>query len=73
VAKELCERIEKSRPEFNGQPIRVTASAGVTTYRKGESCECLIARADALLYQAKAEGRNRVCSEDDASEPVTPE
>jgi diguanylate cyclase (GGDEF)-like protein len=73
VAKELCERIEKSRPEFNGQPIPVTASAGVTTYRKGESCESLIARADALLYQAKAEGRNRVCSEVGASEPAAPE
>ncbi len=35
-------------------------SCGVATYRLGESHYDLIARADAALYQAKADGRNRV-------------
>ena len=63
VACSLRELIEHQRFEFNGSPIAITISAGVAHYRSGETRESLIARADALLYQAKDEGRNRVCSE----------
>lgn len=38
----------------------ITMSFGVTEYVFGESAEEFIARADALLYKAKEEGRNRV-------------
>ncbi|KAB2962460.1 MAG: diguanylate cyclase [Thermoanaerobaculia bacterium] len=37
-----------------------TLSAGVAGARRGERAEQLLARADAALYRAKAEGRNRV-------------
>ncbi|WP_133251348.1 diguanylate cyclase [Pokkaliibacter plantistimulans] len=37
-----------------------TASLGVTAYQRGDSCNDLIRRADAALYQAKEAGRNRV-------------
>lgn len=41
----------------------VTLSAGVATYMKdGDSPRELLERADEYLYQAKHEGRNRVCS-----------
>lgn len=63
VACNLRNRIETQRHTFKGQRIAVTVSAGVALYRKGESPEDFIARTDALLYQAKSEGRNRVCSE----------
>ena len=63
VASTLRERIEKSRHAFNGQLIAVTVSAGVAAYRPDESRDGFVARADALLYRAKNEGRNRVCSE----------
>lgn len=63
VANALRARIEKARPEIDGSPVTLTISAGVATYRAGESKESFVARADALLYQAKQEGRNRVCSE----------
>ncbi len=72
VAMDLRDRIEKLRHVSDGKTILVTVSAGVTAYRKGESSENLIARADTLLYQAKAEGRNRICSED-ASVVFAPE
>jgi diguanylate cyclase (GGDEF)-like protein len=40
--------------------LALTVSAGVATFRKGESGEALVARADAALYEAKRAGRNRV-------------
>jgi len=41
---------------------RVTASFGVVECRKKESVDSMLARVDKLLYQAKREGRDRVCS-----------
>jgi diguanylate cyclase (GGDEF)-like protein len=63
VANTLRARIEQQKHPINGGHISITISAGVTAYREGESQESFISRADALLYQAKHEGRNRVCSE----------
>ena len=63
VACSLRERIEQQRYEFKGQKIAITVSAGVTLYRKNELPESFVARTDSLLYQAKEEGRNRVCCE----------
>jgi len=44
------------------EPLRLTASIGVAVYPAAriESVEDLFARADAALYRAKADGRNRV-------------
>ncbi|HUJ60879.1 MAG TPA: sensor domain-containing diguanylate cyclase [Kofleriaceae bacterium] len=46
-----------------GAPLRVTFSAGVVESRAGESLELAVSRADQLLYQAKATGRDRVLAE----------
>ncbi|MGI6201431.1 MAG: GGDEF domain-containing protein [Christensenellales bacterium] len=45
-----------------GQPgaLRITASVGVAVARPGDSAEALIARADRLMYQAKAAGKDQV-------------
>lgn len=40
--------------------FRITASAGITEYVRGEPIETTRARADAALYRAKREGRDRV-------------
>ncbi|MBF0607615.1 MAG: diguanylate cyclase [Candidatus Magnetobacterium sp. LHC-1] len=41
--------------------IRITSSFGVVTYAEGETEEEFLNRADALLYEAKRSGRNKVC------------
>ncbi len=40
--------------------LAVTVSAGITSFRSGESVEELLGRADAALYEAKDKGRNCV-------------
>jgi diguanylate cyclase (GGDEF)-like protein len=58
----IAERIRKEIAEVNvpGCPRQVTVSLGVATWRKGETPDQLVARADAALYNAKNSGRNRV-------------
>jgi diguanylate cyclase len=59
MSKELMKR-------STGQNLgRVTISLGVATVRKGDNAQSLIARADACLYAAKRNGRNRVICETD--------
>jgi diguanylate cyclase len=50
----------KSTGDVYGQ---ITVSVGVAKYRATDSIESFISRADAALYQAKTEGRNRVIAE----------
>lgn len=46
----------------------LTISLGVSQFRADEDAESFIGRADACLYQSKAEGRNRVTGERDLRE-----
>ncbi|HVY00644.1 MAG TPA: GGDEF domain-containing protein [Pseudorhodoplanes sp.] len=59
MTKELMKR---STGEHLG---RVTISIGVATLRPGDTPQSLLGRADACLYAAKHNGRNRVISESD--------
>lgn len=49
---------------------RITTSAGVVMRRPGEGLEEMVKRADALLYRAKANGRNRIEREDQVSDAL---
>lgn len=69
LARVIAERI---REEVAGTPfhakefnIEVTISLGVAMLRKSECLETLLERADAAMYQAKKDGRNRVAVADD--------
>lgn len=48
--------------DIGGKEIRVTASCGVASMNSGSDMDSLIGEADAMLYQAKNTGRNRVVS-----------
>jgi diguanylate cyclase (GGDEF)-like protein len=43
--------------------VDVTCSFGVAEWHSGDGMDDLLSRADAALYVAKAEGRNRVCAD----------
>lgn len=63
-AARFCERIrleiEKATFDFDGEPLHATVSLGVTELAASDTLESLVARADARLYEAKEQGRNRV-------------
>ena len=63
LADRLREIVASRRVQLRdrGQTLgRVTLSIGVAEFRGGERCADWIARADAALYEAKHQGRNRV-------------
>ena len=61
-AERLRGQVAASPARHEGQPISVTVSIGITALTAQDSQgESALKRADAALYQAKREGRNRVC------------
>ena len=62
VAERLRAAVETQGTTDGAIPLPVTLSIGLATLREVESPRCLVLRADRALYQAKAEGRNRLCS-----------
>jgi diguanylate cyclase (GGDEF)-like protein len=64
MAGRLCSCVASKPYQIPGQTISITASFGVasTCQFASPTEELLIRAADAALYRAKHEGRNRVCS-----------
>jgi two-component system cell cycle response regulator len=62
VAERIRSTIEKHNYTFDGKTIPITISIGVATLDStSKSPDDLIATADKALYDAKNQGRNRVC------------
>lgn len=62
---ELAERLRMRMQEAELTPgVKVTASFGVATLKQHDSPMTLLSRADALMYEAKARGRNTVVSDE---------
>ena len=61
VAHRVAHSIRNTAIPLNdGENLYVTSSIGVTQYKVGENIEQTLKRADDLLYQAKASGRDKV-------------
>ena len=70
LAERVREKIEQTAVEVAGKTLRVTASVGgasVGNVSSQADGQALIREADARLYQAKQNGRNRICSFDNYS------
>jgi diguanylate cyclase len=62
IAEQMRSEVEALPFHFRGSPVRVTISCGATDLRDADSAESAYDRADAALYRAKHEGRNRCVS-----------
>ncbi len=60
LANRLRALVQQSILDRNLQHISVTISVGATLVRDNDSLETLVERADGLMYQSKATGRNRI-------------
>ncbi len=69
LARQLCVAVEQAHFEFQGRELPVTISVGVVScrVRPGERWEGLIDCADAAMYRAKRDGRNRAVAADCAT------
>jgi diguanylate cyclase (GGDEF)-like protein len=59
VAERVRERIARTAIELSRATTTITTSVGIATLVPGETAGALVARADAALYAAKEDGRNR--------------
>jgi two-component system cell cycle response regulator len=66
AAVRVCERVRSTIEEFGWESVapglKVTVSLGLTDELTFGSSQSMLATADRKLYQAKREGRNRVCA-----------
>jgi diguanylate cyclase (GGDEF)-like protein len=65
LAARLHQRLHEQPLQWQGQVWPLRASFGVALGEAGDDAGCtrLLQRADQLLYQAKAQGRDRICVE----------
>ena len=66
VAEKLREGIAEADFHYRGDHVAITISCGIAAFREGDDSDSVFRRADAALYRAKEEGRNRCCAEEAA-------
>ncbi len=62
IAERVRSKIENESMLYEGEPVPVTISLGVSAWKDGFTMEQLIQESDSGLYNAKQGGRNRVCT-----------
>jgi polar amino acid transport system substrate-binding protein len=59
-ALKIAEKLRKKIAVHSFKNVKITSSFGVTEFKRGESVDNIMARADEALYEAKESGRNQV-------------
>lgn len=57
LGQKLCDLVANSRIDFQGKPLSVSVSLGITMVRPGDTRQSIVARADAMMYHRKARGK----------------
>ena len=73
AAEKLRISVFESKFRFKHAPVSVSISVGVAQFRAEDTVMDVYERADRALYVAKAQGRNRSCSEQDLSGELDPD
>ncbi len=63
AAEKLRTKIERCEFEFQGNPVPITVSGGITEVREGDIVDDIYDRADKALYAAKGQGRNCIVTQ----------
>ena len=71
AAERLCDKLRESPIILNGQAHRLTASFGVAPLENAAGLDHALAQADEALYRAKHAGRDRVCTSDTRTPPIS--
>ena len=66
IAQRWRVKFEELQIEAGAETVKLTCSFGVSEWRKGDTIDHLLKRADMALYEAKIEGRNRVVAADNS-------
>lgn len=61
IAERIRADIESHALAYGMEVLNITASLGVSSLTGNDNVESLVKRADAAMYRAKQQGRNRVC------------
>jgi diguanylate cyclase (GGDEF)-like protein len=61
-ANRLLETVRNTIFRYKTEELKITVSMGVVEYKTGEPLDQIINRADAAMYRAKKEGKDRVIS-----------
>jgi diguanylate cyclase len=58
LANKIREKVANSKFHYQGEPVPITASAGIAAINEDDTIDSLLQRADKMLYTAKSKGRN---------------
>ena len=72
VATRLCRRVHRLEIPTADESLLLSISIGVAMRQDGDDVETLVERADQAMYDAKFNGRNRVCLHPDTVSPNAP-
>ncbi|MEP7186389.1 MAG: diguanylate cyclase [Rhodanobacter sp.] len=70
VATRLCRRVHRLEIGIDGESLLLSISIGVAMRVDGDDVESLVERADKAMYDAKLNGRNRVCIHEPEQSPA---